>query len=1404
MANTQSAFNDLTAIFNKLNDSIKELDKSFEKSTATSKKFQFTNVETTKRFKDYFKELEKIQKLNEKKLITDAKAEAQVKKLNKQFKDAGLSTAEYNERIKELNAAMQKTPENIEQIQKEIEALNNEYEKSTGKMSKVKKAFDEISSHASGTISTFAKLGAVLGAGLSLSLEELADKSAKFGKTLYDIQQTAAATGQSSDKLRKSVDNLSTATGLSAQHAAEYVLAFQEGIKTTQLTTDQIEALGKTMRTAGVSFEGMQKQQQAMINIQNANSESTKFLMDNFKNTDAIDGFIGKLQDLNGISDADALEFKKLANVMKDPTAFNDDPQVQMARAMSDLKESAMDLELAVAKALTPALKWLAGAITDVMKYLKENPWATWAGIAIAAVGTIIGIIGSLAGSIMSIIQAVEAIGAAFTALTGVAVPALGGMVAGAAAVVLPLVVIAASVAEIIHAYNEWVSASKDVAQATEEIKKTQDALNAARMKLKPNEISGFDQEQKEIEMLKKKHAELTKIKETKTEGGILATRTVKTIDMDSDYQARAAEIAKKQAALDAKRQSKLSENLKGGKSGAGTGVLEANSAAMKDQAASAATLVDKSKQTADADKARGQNNQVLRAAYQSQVTQLEAVNKLQSAILENEGARYEYLLKYENDIGGAVKSNEAMVTALKKQLAAQNDLLKAASARVERNPDDPGAAADQAKAQSEIFKIQEQINVKLQERTHIYDEQKSAIDANINLAESELALSKQLYLGLAPSLEAQQKAVDLYNEKIMLVEKEISAAKRLVAEQPKNLQAQKNLRDLQTEKNQLQSKELEITKNLREGYLDAMGAFTNVEGAFSKIIARKDTAFGEAMRQFKVEGGLRTGQIGAGSDVALARRDAKSGQLDIASSDTVKKVTEGYVKGQPGADELVGGIGAIQKARFEKDAGMEDVSAASAAGGGSNVGGISAARRAATGSAGQPATGGGAMAPAASTDAVGAVDRLNNDMAKRVTEGINNSKLAATATATGGGGGGGGPTPAAGAGALAPAAPAPGAMAPAAPAQGGGGGGGGAAANDVDDTPRGKYQKMADNRRKEMAEQQKSFDKYMRENRAGGRDLTTGGGGGGLLATKGAGGVGGPGSTAANDKVRQRMEGISGLNPDDKKKYEGALKDMQHYRQNMMSDKDNMSKGKATQKDFDYDKAQYEKAKQTVDSLNKIAKHAETTSKATQETAKIADKGDKAVQQAKTEGGGSLNALNAASIGMGPMNGASMFGMSGGSGPLGLDLGNTPAFQSWTAAPDAQPGNPASAIGAAGWGAPMARGGKIPGVGDSDNVPALLMPGERVIPKAMERKYGDLFDAMNKNKFALGGVVGPSPSMARGSGGRGGAPNISLNVRGESVNSIMKSVHGQLSSQLNRMMAPNGTTGRFFELSHS
>ncbi|MGN7068842.1 phage tail length tape measure family protein [Neisseria sp. P0001.S004] len=87
-----------------------------------------------------------------------------------------------------------------------------------------------------------------------------------------------------------------------------------------------------------------------------------------------------------------------------------------------------------------------------------------------------------------------------------------------------------------------------------------------------------------------------------------------------------------------------------------------------------------------------------------------------------------------------------------------------------------------------------------------------------------------------------------------------------------------------------------------------------------------------------------------------------------------------------------------------------------------------------------------------------------------------------------------------------------------------------------------------------------------------------------------------------------------------------------------------------------------------------------------------------------------------------------------------------------------------------------FSNGGAVWGAGTatSDSIPAMLSNGEFVINAASTRRHRALLEAINKNRYASGGVVGVAPQVAALGGGTGGMTvNITINRDGSSDSSV-------------------------------
>lgn len=87
-----------------------------------------------------------------------------------------------------------------------------------------------------------------------------------------------------------------------------------------------------------------------------------------------------------------------------------------------------------------------------------------------------------------------------------------------------------------------------------------------------------------------------------------------------------------------------------------------------------------------------------------------------------------------------------------------------------------------------------------------------------------------------------------------------------------------------------------------------------------------------------------------------------------------------------------------------------------------------------------------------------------------------------------------------------------------------------------------------------------------------------------------------------------------------------------------------------------------------------------------------------------------------------------------------------------------------------------FSNGGAVWGAGTatSDSIPAMLSNGEFVINAASTRRHRALLEAINKNRYASGGVVGVAPQVAALGGGTSGMTvNITINRDGSSDSSV-------------------------------
>lgn len=1278
------------------------------------------------------------------------KVAVEIEQLEAAYQAGGVSVVDYNNKMLRLQGQMR--------------GLTSEMERQKTAAQKVAEGMTKWGNTLGGVGSAIAKLGTIIGT--SLTMDAVAKSAASYGKTLFDLSQNARTTGTSFASLKKASEDINKTTTLSRQESAKLVLSWQQGIKGTKASADEITKLTQAMALNGQSYDEIQSQANELMTIQNAGVDVIKALNSTYQDKTAMDAYVNKLISQNEVTLEAGQTISLLADKMRDgKNAAGDEELVGFQKALVELQKAGSDLALAIGEKLAPMMMQLAGVATEVTKWLATAPdWAVYGAAAVAALGAIL----------IAVAPVVAALGT-----LALPVIAIGGLITAAAA----------TWAYFTAGTESAKKSVTDMAKHTEDTKK--------RMAASGNMISGFETEDNEIAAMK-----------AKQRANVVAGAYSK--ELEDQIDAKQSELTRKmQAAFD--------QNLKEGKKGPGTGVIQ-----------------DKGEDKTGDKKI--QNAAQLQAALKEEQQRAENIARVTELQVGAEQKRLNFLLNYKNDIQGVEQAADSMIGLYDKQLEQLKKMLGIAEKQMQMG--DNGAEQRRIQILGQINDLEaKSIDVGLAK----INANKTTIDnkeKELGLLESEMNLQKSIYAGLGPQLDTLSKMNDKLEEAKALYTENAKKAMAQFEKTGMNKYWQEYL-DNQSKATAAAQKQVDLTKNLREGYLDAMGAFTNVTGSMAKIITTQQQGLGEMLRTAGQSGSLRGGGLGGGFTNPYAKFK-QGGQLETGSRDQLDRLmnARGIGQGIPmvSAASAMSGMSEGQRDVITTGGGKTGITGAGSPGVPTNPSTVS---------------GEGKGRSDVGTNATIAGDpmvMLNQNMSKYVSDGIKMSGVFDMKKANGGGAAGdaGAAGVAGTAGAAAKAEgdkeDAKGKEVAAATE-----GAGKDAVSKGSQTPEEFLKQSLDDKNKH-AEAQKAniareqaeldaIDKGNRENpvkfqsdvQIGNSGYSRGGRGGGKAA-RGGGGKKMSAADIASAKAAMRgdintsgMAEASRINALSRQRGEhldsvgkltkgGNASDFasrvagqestlfQKYkamggknesgdenspvqialRNNAKKQADVMGGlGNYDQKRFGTDakgNSGDAMTKKIVDNTSKSAKESEKTNKSM----------DKAREESKQQANEQKASAAAVS--------ASMAGL-GGTGALGMAMGSTPTDFGMGAALGLGSGD---SFGAGMFG--FAEGGTVPGTGTGDTHPALLTPGEIVMPKHLSKKFSPILNAMLQNKYALGGVVGPAPSSAMMGGG--GTPNISLNVKGDSVNKIMRSVTTQLSTQLNRMMAPNGTTGRQFELS--
>jgi hypothetical protein len=108
-------------------------------------------------------------------------------------------------------------------------------------------------------------------------------------------------------------------------------------------------------------------------------------------------------------------------------------------------------------------------------------------------------------------------------------------------------------------------------------------------------------------------------------------------------------------------------------------------------------------------------------------------------------------------------------------------------------------------------------------------------------------------------------------------------------------LDLQKKILTIQTAQTRNIQRQADLAKGLRDQYVDAITAFTQVEGAFSKFVIKKDQGFGKALTEFGMKGGFKTGGIGAGMEGPAYKFGAGGGLQMTMPGQLMQFFTQAY-----------------------------------------------------------------------------------------------------------------------------------------------------------------------------------------------------------------------------------------------------------------------------------------------------------------------------------------------------------------------------------------------------------------------------------------------------------------------------------------------------------------------------
>lgn len=1246
--------------------------------------------------------------------------------------------------------------------------------------------------------------------GANVGFKSLQDSALKYDKALFSINRTAKATGQSFKELERSIDTINKTTRLSRQESASLVTTMQKGVAGIKMTGDEIAKYAQTMSSEfGSSAEDINKATQNMIDMQRKNVSLFKDLAKGMDD-DSFQDYLYFMEDFLDISDEQSETLIRSRSAFQEQGKQLDEEAKklrELADSVQDVKKGGEDLELLLAQELKGTFielnKFITSVTGGIQGLVKEFPllvkgatiaaaslgalMTAWAGIkAVKGISSVVGGLfggggkgggGGLGGGLKGMASSALGLGGGSgggsavdvfvtnwgdaggggsgggdQGPSGTEVKSLFGKARGLLnkygnTALGKTVAVAGLAATAYGAYQTLSSesASNENAAALNKQDMGERAFNslnpvqggknigtAARIMIDPATWQGMWQSAKGW------------------------------WDPKGEATKRKAEMSAFQAKL-----AKSQQENGAAAAMAAAGVSGAPGAAGAEAPKEAEATKEAAKQQETLNTKLNEEDRIRKTL----VAKLQLQKMVTDMIIQSNQAQIEYATKYENNIGKASDLLKQSEDQLKRQITRQQQIYdltvkdvdaKMAKYQVElegaKTDDERTAAMEkierlsglEAKHKKNLIDSMTQLQQTQEQASKLYDEQIATQQSQTGLLEAQYNMTKSIYMGLGPQLDMQQKIVDSLESEKQLLMDSLKAAKLKLAADQNSQSAKQRVLSIEQKIVAAEQKQLDITKNLREGFLDAMSAFTNAEGSFAKIITKQDQSAGEMVRRFGAASTARAGGKG-GLDNPYAKYEAGTAQLSFA--------------GQGEMDQLMKsrGLGDLQS-RGMRATPMSAMS------------GMSDGQK------------------DAATNGPASIQSLNEQMPDHVKEGTHDGIISAYKEM----------------GIIAKTDKSTKAVVETAQET--------KKANQEDKKAKDGTKKQDAKKEKEgtatgltthtltdpdadfnaKVKQVKAdaaeFQRQIDSERMGGRNITDVQIGRAGHGTGMAGGGRGKGPRMSADAIASAKRAMRGDIDTKGWAEQGRVNRLRSDREYATKIHDKIDKeqgaGTSNTRRIGMPDALYNKYK-TMGGKDENWQSAKAMIMATEKTAKNTADTNKTLEKSRQDGKQTARDMQA-SMGKESLN-STLQGFGGG-GALGLDMGSSPTDFGLGAIFNSMMGSMFGGLG-------FAEGGTVPGIGNSDSQPAMLMPGEFVVRKEMATRFAPILKQMNENKYAMGGFVGPSPAMARGGGG-GGSPNISISVRGDSVHKITKSVQRQLSGQLEKMLVPSGTTGRNYELS--